>query len=82
MRTILVILASAVLAATAQASGQAGDYTATTPETVRVWTVDTRGKPPYKRRVEELPVTDLAAKETGETGDSDTPVKGRPPYQR
>ena len=83
MRSLFTTLVTtAMLATTAQASEGNHNSDKSSTETVRVWTVDHAGKPPFKRSAEELPVTDAAALEL-DTENKDTPkLNGRPPFHR
>ncbi|MGR8948019.1 MAG: hypothetical protein ACU84Q_08230 [Gammaproteobacteria bacterium] len=54
---------------------------------VTVIDVDFKGKPPFKRSVETLPMQDLAALEAAESAQKTTKVvtidfKGKPPFKR
>jgi hypothetical protein len=51
-------------------------------EMVTVRTVDYRGKPPYRRRVETLPVVDTAVMDVEETAEERRIFRGRPPFRR
>ena len=56
-------------------------------ETVRVWDIDTSGRPPFKRRLVEVPVADVARLEsTSEPAATITrrvvDFSGRPPFRR
>lgn len=48
-----------------------------------VWTVDYSGKPPFKRKLETLPVAELNRFETGKVTEVRTvDFRGKPPYAR
>ncbi|MFV0276413.1 MAG: hypothetical protein ACK5HY_04410 [Parahaliea sp.] len=90
MRNI-VALTALLLAASVQASGPvssaAADASAAAGEpvqTVTVWTVEMKGKPPFRRSREVLTVTDAAALEvaTGHSANNSGKLKGRPPFNR
>ena len=50
---------------------------------VKIVTVDYKGKPPFKRRVETLPMADIAAMEESKTTRVSTvDFKGKPPFRR
>lgn len=88
-RTIqtLVLLAATVAALPAMGdpARDADDHrqssTAAEPRMITVMDVDMRGKPPYRRTVEVLPVTELARFEEFE-GDAEAPSDQVPPSMR
>lgn len=81
MRTLLLTLATLTFAAGVQASESAkSDAEATS--TVRVHSVDMKGKPPFKRDVEVLEVSDAAALEESAPAKTSRAPKGRPPMSR
>jgi hypothetical protein len=47
-----------------------------------VWTIDRSGKPPYRRQLEELPVSDVAAMQVEAENVEDVKFRGRPPFNR
>ena len=52
-------------------------------EMVKVWEVDTSGRPPYKRTLVEIPAADLAQLEVVETERLwHVNYSGRPPFRR
>ena len=52
-------------------------------EEVKIVTVDYKGKPPFKRRIETLPMSDVAALETSKpTRVRSVDFKGKPPFRR
>ena len=55
-------------------------------ETIEQWVVDTKGKPPYQRSLETVPVTDIAQLESGDDYETVTTwhvkMGGKPPYKR
>jgi hypothetical protein len=58
-----------------------------TEATVAVHSVDFRGRPPFKRTVERLPVSEVARLETATAADRETFIRtvdytGRPPFRR
>lgn len=77
------VLASVVVSAVVASSAWANDAT-----TTQVKTVDFSGKPPFKRSVETLPVTDVAQLETLDASTVEmvtmrvVKMGGKPPYRR
>jgi hypothetical protein len=72
---ILTSLISALIPLQASASGS--------QETVRVWQIDTSGRPPFKRSLVEMPVADAARMEPVVTERVwTTDFSGRPPFKR
>ncbi|MFK8067150.1 MAG: hypothetical protein AB8D52_02800 [Gammaproteobacteria bacterium] len=52
-------------------------------EMTRVWQTDISGKPPYKRKMVQVPVVDLASFETKKTkAVNSADFSGKPPYKR
>ena len=55
-------------------------------ETVRIWQIDTSGRPPFERRRVEVPVADLARFEQVQVTETVTrrvaDFRGRPPFRR
>ena len=73
------VLASVMLAGAVAVPAQAET------ETMTVWEVDMRGRPPYQRTRVEVPVVDVAAMETAATETVTVWTvdrRGKPPYQR
>ncbi len=56
-------------------------------EMVRVWSVDTTGKPPFKRTLVEVPAADIASLEIDDANVETvtmrvTDFRGKPPFRR
>lgn len=56
-------------------------------EMVRVWSVDTSGKPPFKRTLVEVPAADIASMEIEDAAIETvtmrvTDFRGKPPFRR
>ena len=87
MRSLLALLAAATVAATANAYEPEQNRVTVATQTVQLRTVHQSGRPPYKRRTEELQVVDAAAIEV-EAGEraayraTESKLQGRPPYKR
>ncbi|GAB3274173.1 hypothetical protein [Parahaliea aestuarii] len=85
MRKMLLTIATASLATlglgTVAQANELSVQDAEKSETVRVHSVDMKGKPPFKRSTEVLSVSDAAALEVADEKASKGP-KGRPPYAR
>ncbi len=82
MRTILLSVAALSLSASVVASDPSTAERAEQPQTVRVHSVDMKGKPPFKRSSEVLSVQDAAALEESQEAGRNTAPKGRPPFNR
>ncbi|TXS89887.1 hypothetical protein FV139_19365 [Parahaliea maris] len=83
MRTLLLTLAALSLSVSgaAQASDNAGTD-AGAERTVRIQQVEMKGKPPFKRDVEVLEISDAAAIEESTQAQKSRSPKGRPPLAR
>lgn len=69
------------IAGTLLALPVAADQSST--DMVRVWEVDTSGRPPFKRTLVEIPAADLAQLEVVETARVwHVDYSGRPPFRR
>lgn len=56
-------------------------------ETAKIWQVDRSGKPPFKRRLVEVPLADIASMEIeAENGETEVvrvvDYRGKPPFRR
>jgi hypothetical protein len=77
MRKLLISLGALVLSSVVVAAEE--------QETVKVWSVDYKGKPPFKRTLKRLPVSDVAQFETAqdvETVAVKVRTGSKPPFKR
>ncbi|WP_116367589.1 hypothetical protein [Parahaliea mediterranea] len=85
MRKLLLTITAASLATlglgSAAQANEVNAQAAEKPQTVRVHSVDMKGKPPYKRSTDVLSVSDAAALEVADEP-AGKALKGRPPFAR
>lgn len=82
MKSRYVVITLFICAMTFATSSQAADNVEN--ETVTLVSVDFKGKPPFKRRYEQVPVADIAAleKSPSEVKIVTVDFKGKPPFKR
>jgi hypothetical protein len=82
MKKLLAGLAFAVGFVAPSFAGTDAEQKTSAQEMVTVHKVDVAGKPPYKRQLIEVPVTDIAVMDVAEKDESKKAPRSRPPHNR